>query len=353
MLDTVRLYAGQDFKVSDECQLMVKPANHIPATGETGKEFPLYRFRGQQINGQNAFLNDELVRVEINRNGLIVQTEVPKWFPEKTSNFQPVSNSEFSEFRNSLKKRLEGIGISFDFDNTKLSRVDLFVNGKMKRKPEIYFPILSRLYDAKHRMKVWDYDTEGVTFGNKQRGACFYDKRLQMEQKAKAGKDSGGFYLNVPENILRGEMRFHHAGSVQRYIGFSTLGDLGKNYGELKSVYRKQAEKMVFHINEARQTEIEFWETQERMFKMLQAENEKTGFNEWLSTEGAYNLFVQFGGFSNIEKFLKWQGKDRATVHRWMKKIKANVERKINSGSTDKDETLYQELSETFCKAVA
>jgi hypothetical protein len=155
MLDTVRLYAGQDFKVSDECRLTVKPANHVPATGETGKEFPLYRFRGQQIAGQSAFLNDELIRIDINRTGLIVQTEVPKWFPEMTSNYQPVNESQFSEFSDSIKKRLKAIGVSFDFDNAKLSRVDLFVNGKMKKKPEVYFPVLSRLYDAKHRMKVW------------------------------------------------------------------------------------------------------------------------------------------------------------------------------------------------------
>lgn len=346
MIDTVRLYAGQDFKVSDECQLTVKPANHIPATGETGKEFPLYRFRDQLINGQSAFLNDELVRVDINRNGLIVQTEVPKWFSEKTSNFQPVSNSEFSEFRNSLKKRLEGIGINFDFDNAKLSRVDLFKNGEMRKPLSSYFNILSRLDGGKARMKVFDYGAEGVTFGNTQRGACFYDKRLQLEQK--------GFPVaNIPNNILRGEIRFHRSGSVQKNLGgITTFRELQGNFDILNEIYKKQLMGLVFRLGEGKQQELKLIESQDAIMRKMINASKRGVIDRWVGATGAPALLNEFGSISKMRKFIS-QYFPKGTVSKAMKEINFLLRVKMESGEVATNDSLYSELVETFCKNVA
>ena len=341
MIDTLTLYTNE-FRIKEPYPaFQIKRSNLDASTGAFEPEFDILKTGSEAMLGRSAYLNSEdgLLRIDIDWRGLKLTTEVPKWYGEH--NFMPVSERQFPEFSESIKRRLEKENIDLDIDNSRVSRLDLFRNAKMPTEPARYFPVLNTFCSGQMKINAFGYGCQGITFQNKQRAACFYDKRLHLTRK---GYDVQG----IPENSLRGELRLKTSEAVRRHgSGLQTFGDLRQNFSLLDEVYIRQMKKVVFHDGVIEQKQLDLFGIADAVW------NECNGdFEAWLMTMSIENLLIIFESTQRIKEFLETKSPHRSTTMRRMKKIEEIRARRmkcIEAPFSYSD--LYGHLADAFLKA--
>ena len=337
MIDTLKLYIT-DFEITPESPIKVQPGT-INLDGETELEAVLFKTNKGMVKGAKAFLNDSKFRFDINSKGAFLSTEVSRWFGE--NNFRPISQVQFSEFSESIKKGLEDNGVKTNLENSRLLRLDLFRNGEMQYFPSVYFPVLRSCRGR--RVHKRDYG-DTVLFHNTRRESCFYDKFLQMDTKGLDVSD-------IPRNSLRGEIRLKTADTVQRWTGgMKEFSDIKRGFGYLKETYRGQLGDMVFRYGTETPEQLDCFVDDLRTLNFFREKTGKQAFNKWIEAEGILDILERYGDIESVRRLLL-QVFTKGAVSKQIKRIEDTVKslKWLGIGKV-RFIDLYNELVETFLK---
>ena len=137
-----------------------------------------------------------------------------------------------------LEDRLKQNGIRTNIYNSNLSRLDTFTNIPTDH---IFFSY-SNLFSLMEcsRMKAIDWGGESFLWKNGQQELMIYDKIKEMKVKNPKAK------IRTKINVMRLENRLLKKRKIESSLKFKTLGELYKNYDELKHFHKIEVEKKIF-----------------------------------------------------------------------------------------------------------
>ena len=133
------------------------------------------------------------------------------------------------------------------------------------------------------RMKSIDWSGESFLWKNGQQELMIYDKIKEMRVK----KPNLKFRSKI--NVMRLENRLLKKRKIESSIKFKTLGELYKNYDELKHFHKKEVEKKIFKYS---YDEIETLTENDLREKFINAKKlyGKRWFNGYCFNFGVYTI---------------------------------------------------------------
>jgi len=225
MIDTIRLYKsgreGVDFKLN---QGMFRKDLNISG------EVELLKNSFEMSNGSKV-----VVFAGEMKKGLVVEFSVPKLvYGHSLKNFSLLDRDELI---GKLYSGLNGI-VEVDFENMKVSRLDVSLNLTTSYDVGRYVNCLSSLYVRKRNYQTFFVENESFTIYNKSRRIIFYDKVLEHKKEGLIDKGA-----KISHNILRFEIQNKTTRAIKNFSGsvytlssllqekeFSTLLSLKKGW---------------------------------------------------------------------------------------------------------------------------
>ena len=185
----------------------------------------LYLNNGWPVMGVFSLWHDQdrNLRVRIARGGL-TRGRVMCWLefnPARLlrgSNARPVNDAELQIALNQAEQRLRAEGLEADFENCKISRIDITRDIHLPRAPDFYWPLLHRL-DTPYNNLGQNYPN-GMFRGGKSLLLCLYGKNKQMQEASGGTADES--QLPGP-NTMRIEWRLRNTQSVRYHLGSNAL----------------------------------------------------------------------------------------------------------------------------------
>ena len=244
MLDKIRLYT-RDFQVMKTNHLTLKRHN-LDSKGEpVSSAIAYYSHAGMPVEGTGAFNNTGGVNLDIYKGCLFVEFNPSKVL--NGHNYFIVSSEELNESIDRIGNHVKNIvGINFNIDKAKLSRIDLCKNIKTESPFNIYRDALDTMIDPRY-MPIIDSQTDKGYWKkkNKSRQYVFYDKLQELKNVQKINPESIG--INSA-NIMRAELRFMKASVVRNALETETVNQLRQieHFHHLEDRYKAIMSKDVF-----------------------------------------------------------------------------------------------------------
>jgi hypothetical protein len=303
-LDKVTIWAT-NFDVSPLSNLQIQPRPFTLSEGQPEYENPLFTMSdGNEVYGSKAYFNSDRLNVTIERkNG-------DQWLgvsfnPNKFSHYYEATTDKAQRRAqiSSVRNDLEEIGLSFDYEGSRLSRVDLMKQQQLPDPLSLHHPVLSSL-SAKRQTSRVHHDT--FRFGNKSHQSEVYDKSLEAK------------IPNLP-NLTRFEIRALNGRSVNRLFGLSTISDLMEaDTEELTSRYNEHLKSSIFH---AHTLPDETLASEIKLMEFYISQSQRGGVSNYLQNRGAIEVFKRFGSVDAIASALVEVGLSRQKAHQWKTKL--------------------------------
>jgi len=393
MVDTLRLNLI-DCEIKRSCPLSIQPGIIDYATGLIHNDNDLFIDNtGKIVRGSKAYLNDEKFNLTIQPTitselndfnhsklkikrfkrinetiqpdlydwnneddevkGIFLSTSLPRLLSE--TNLKTLSFDEQQTALKTLEIKLREYGIKTNINNAALSRVDTFTNIST----EFPFYSYSNLFDLMEcsRMKSVGYGNESFLWKNGNQELMIYDKVKEMRDKKPDIKIRSG------KNIMRFENRLLKKRKILSSIKFKTVGELYKNYDELKNFHLKEITKKIFRFSF---DEIQFLGKDQATKRAIVCKNKYK--YKW------FEEFVKLYGIEQIIKVMDVDGlleivdlldsykndvalrKTKSRVRKYYNESKfliGIVSDELNDGSSKNNMELYNELKTKFYKEVA
>lgn len=243
-VDSLHVLAGE-WDVAPDHQLMVRSADFSPVTGEEKGSYLLWREDGVAQFGRRAYYNDPQGRffVDVHPVGGQVRCGVhlslPRFASGGVDNVKLLSRTEAVDVLENLGRELSAVGVKTDLDTAQLSRVDVTRNVETDEPFTVYRPVLS-LVEGKRMRDKREY-VDGFLWGNSARQVVAYDKRAQLVAEKLRLTD-------VPDHLLRFEMRLRDHRTAVSTLGYANVGDLKREYDGVSDVYRRTMRDNVFRF---------------------------------------------------------------------------------------------------------
>lgn len=259
---------------------------------------------GERVYGSKAYSSLGGVILDINPRGLFMKIN-----PSKSLHPYLLSGSESIE--SATAQMLEAatkLGVRYDTNRMKLSRVDLCRQSELSESPAQYERAYNSL-SGKRLRPVKEPNT--FYFRNGHREVAFYGK--QRELKAKTGETYG-----CPDNLVRCEAKFKRHVSCTSALQVTFAHQLAKySNGDLQRLHSSYVGENVFRIRkEGTQSVISF----ERLTDLLDQkykEQSRGSLAAFQRVLGAEVILSEFMSLDNYRDFLLDQGKwHRTTVWR-------------------------------------
>ena len=212
-----------------------RPGCKVPATTTT-EVAPLRRgslgttTSGTLIQGQRAFLNHRLFRLDMVNHGdgpdAFLSFSAPKIF--HGDNFHSLSGEQIVAVFGRVQLLLEEEGVYADVEQARLSRLDIFDNVETDLPPELYFRLLEHLRFK--RMRSLSYATTQL-WSNRQWALVVYDKIAEMESR-------GCHVAGLPPRVLRFELRLLKKKKIKQVLGFDTVPELLSGFDRVRDCFR-------------------------------------------------------------------------------------------------------------------
>jgi hypothetical protein len=185
----------------------------------------LYLNNGEPVVGVVSLWQDtdRNLRVRIARAG-IIRGPVLCWLefnPARLlrgSNARVVDDAELQSALSKADQRLRIEGLDADFQNCKISRIDITRDIHLPRDTDYYWPLLHRL-DTPYNTLGRNYPN-GMWRGGKGLQLCLYGKNKEMRQASGGAADES--QLPGP-NTMRIEWRLRNTQSIRYHLGSNTL----------------------------------------------------------------------------------------------------------------------------------
>lgn len=393
MVDTLRINLV-DCEIKRSCPLSIQPGTIDYSTGKVYNDNDLFIDNaGKIVRGSKAYLNDDkfnltiqpTIASEMNEynhsklkikrfkrisekiqpdifdweseddevKGIYLSTSLPRLLSE--TNLKTLSFDEQKAALKILETKLRTYGIKTNINNAALSRVDTFTNIKT----EFPFYSYSNLFDLMEcsRMKAVGYGKESFLWKNGNQELMIYDKVLEMRTKKPDIKIQPG------KNIMRFENRLLKKRKILSSIKFETVGELYKNYEEMKYFHIKEVGKKIFRFTF---DEINFLGKDQATKRAIICKNKfkYKWFDEFVKLYGIEQVIkaVDVNGLLEIIDELDSYKNDAA-----LRKTKSRVRKyyneskfligivsdELNDGSSKNNMELYNELKTKFYKEVA
>jgi len=394
MIDTLRLNLI-DCEIKSSCPLFIQPGIMDHSTGELLNEYDLFvNSDGKIIRGNKAYLNDEKFNLTINPTvdnilnidtgkrefrkvsfsrqtnyqkefwgndfhiedevkGIFVQVSLPRLLSK--TNYKTLNFDEQKTALNLLEDHLKQYGIKTNIYNSNLSRLDTFTNISTDHIFHSYSNLFSLMECS--RMKSIDWSGESFLWKNGQQELMIYDKIKEMKSKRPALR------IRTNKNIMRLENRLLKKRKIESSIKFKTLGELYKNYDELKSFHKKEIEKKIFKYSF---DDIEILTENDLRIKFINAEKVygKRWFNGYCFNFGVYSItkIVDFDFMKNmIDEIDNGSAVQMRVKKHRIKKAMEQAKFNFSNGGLFSDELvnfksnvdLYNELKTKFYKIAA
>lgn len=281
------------------------------------------QYRGQQAEyrGQNCDFY-----LGVNQKGLSLQFN-PSKIIHKYNLLSDVN--VVGEISKSIYQELNDVGINFNLNDTRVSRLDFAKQPFMDRHLSMYIPVFNHLEGK--RMRGQEYDT-GYTFMNGRHESCFYSK----------GAETG---LSDLDRMLRGENRWKDSSLIGKSLGFNRYSDFLKsdayewnehyNRYLLDKIFRKPKQGQLFDFN----NEV----SKLKYFK----DKGQNALNNYLIVTSLDYLLENFGKLDILWSIMKEAGYSRQFINTEKKRmrelIKLTGKNKVVSIGT-----LINELIEKF-----
>jgi hypothetical protein len=236
-IDKIVLHT-QDFKVKEN-NFRVRPAVVNYQTGEVENEFDLFRYQDDVVYGSGAFINTPRLNIDVNFKGMSVRFNPSKIY--YGNNFHSINYQDNKEVLNQLDTEIKDCGVSLDFYNTDIARMDLQRTIPTEHNFNNYNPVFNFLHLK--RTHTTDYG-DGFSYRNKQREMIFYDKLKEMREH-KVDLNTLG---NLSKNVMRCEYRLRNKKSVRRGAEVRTLKQINDRdiFNHLSDVYKSRVTEELF-----------------------------------------------------------------------------------------------------------
>lgn len=311
-------------------------------TKQGGSELPVYfDLKNNTINANNYYHNGLLASYNVNKRGLMVSfNPSTKYHPY---NLISTGGEALNRIVNEVKKEMASIGINTNLDTAKIVRTDLARN-VITESPFPFYQSGFRLLKGKRQSNT-EYP-DGYLIKNKQHQTILYDKGLKLElDKA---------LIEIPKNLMRGEIRATKNKTVNRYFEINNISDLLETPPEqIDSFYKDYLNNTIFkRVQIGEQSVIDF-DSEIQLYQTLKARKPKGYFNEWIQLCSIDNLLSMFGSIRGIEQFLIECGESRMTVYRNIKRIETLIQIRGMLTNVRKQRTPTELLHEVQMKLTA
>ena len=256
MIDTLKIILD-DSLISSKNKLIIIPASIEAATGVlNNNRFLFIDTAKNKFYGSKAIYNDEKIQVTIiskydllketkDRNlefdsfdegntKIICQLSLPKFF--NGNNFKATDLYNLKKHLKQIETYLKTIGIYTNILNANLSRLDSFLNLKIKYSFKTYNQLLSNLKLS--RLKNFEYAGTTFLYRNTQHQICIYDKLSELKNQ--------NIELKIDGNYLRIENRLLKKKKILDSLGYFKLKDMPERLSEIKTNYRETISKKLF-----------------------------------------------------------------------------------------------------------
>ena len=268
---------------------------------------------GQQLDQDRWFNNTGSAIVEASRRGLSVH-----YNPSTLDHTFHLTN-DCTRSWELVKRELDELGIQWEEDNARMTRVDLTKQKVMEHPSYVYTNALGMVKGK--RMGTRTYGSNAVEIKNGQRGLVCYDKTLQLREQ-KDVKDA-------PENLLRMEARWTSSkaiGGLHTGLHLTNVGELVKaSTAHLEDCYNKFLTNNVFRSNDGQQLSLDLVREKD-VLTYYRNTHERGAFTAYVSAFGMPALVEKFGAdLSLLEALLTDVGYSRAQVYRNVDKVRRAV----------------------------
>jgi II/X family phage/plasmid replication protein len=247
-LDKIRLYTN-DFSVLAKANLQIKPHNVDMSTGRSiSNNIAYYTHHGIPIEGKGAFNNTDGVNLDIEHGYLAIEFNPLKRI--NGNNYFPIDSEKLNESIDQIAIHVKDtVGINFNINNAKVSRLDICRNIETERPFIDYLGALDTMIDPKY-MRVVDSETYSGYWKKKNRSRQYvlYDKLHELRIRQKVNPKTLGIRA---KNVLRGELRFMNSRTVRNALETMTINQLRESdhLHHLTDRYKAIITKDVFKYN--------------------------------------------------------------------------------------------------------
>lgn len=294
--------------------LTVQPASIVLSTGED-QNVPLFTDKyGQRISGQKAYLNTELHQTTIDRWGYVSVQFSPL---KAVHGYHVASTDEILQDRiKTVLKDLTDHGINANWHESTLHRIDVARNVFMSDPVSTYGNVYSWI-NAKRSKRQTQYP-DGFSTGNNSYGVIFYNKGLESKEYK-----ADGYVPYLKDNLLRGELQFKKAKSIQSVFGCKTLDHIRQSgIIHFQNEYRSVMQDRIFRQQTlSNQYSFSFTDHVDLLIS-LKEESERTAIATFLQVENISVLMQKYGSLQNLIKVFQQAGFTRATINRQIKHVK-------------------------------
>jgi len=337
---------SKDFDVKDTTHFGIAP-NH-KKQGETDyQQTPLFRCAGKKylqpdgeigemVWGSRAYHNapKEMGNLSINIDfrGCEITFNPSKLLGKFSGEL--ATPEEVHQTAGVIEKYLSEIGISTNLSSYKLTRVDIAKDREMDDLFFTYKPAIVLLKSPRQKTRR-EYD-DGISFGNKQRQDCFYDKGLEMNP------EDGG------SKLMRSEFRLLKSESVDSVLNishFMQLKDMSPQ--DISDVHIKHITKDLFKIKTPEQQSFSFM-GDVALLKTFREQGKRNAVMEWVMLMGISNLVETRGGIDGIKLILETAGFDRSYIYRCILKISSMIHQSSFLSDAPTISTKYEEIRTKF-----
>ncbi len=228
-----------------------------------------------------------------------------------STNYNPVDYDEFTEVVDDVIKRVQAQNIDIDEGNIELCSIELYRDIIADFCFEKYIPLFLffKMARTKHKKIKNSY-----YWINGEREFYIYDKKAQLCKYCLNES-------NVPDNLIRFEMRFKNKDSIKRHLGINNLNEVlnKERYNSLGLVFQEQLEKAVLRFGKpAPRKLISFSRELDALKGYIQNYG---GFKDYVVSHGLRNLIDHYGSLDNFKQVLLSIGINKGTVYKNVRKL--------------------------------
>lgn len=315
----------RDYVIADASKtgLQIKHGFTDLATGERNESFLFKDKAGTMVSGSSAFMNCETYGVNINSFGLqIVFNPSKAYHPYELCS----DNDKLQERTKQLFKDIASRGIRADFEQMRISRIDLARNAELEQPCIAYAPVFSWLNIP--RAKRAARYPDGHTSNNNRFGINLYNKGKELRE--------GGIDLISHDRMLRAELQYKGTQSVCKRTGIGNVASLFEaGTAPLHALYVETLSQDIFKAGASNQPQIVYGDIKQFIVELRKQYGDNRAMNIFYSTYGIQTLINDLGSIQHFEKILQDIGYHRNSIGKHKNRIMEylNIQKKISKGS--------------------
>jgi hypothetical protein len=305
-VDKVHIWTD-NFAVSPHSDLDIQPHNLNLSELSSGQEYraPLFTLTdGTEIQAHKAYKNTDSFNLTIQRQSGSSYLTI-SFNPNKLNHYyEPLTDRTLREAQIlAVRDSIYSLGIDFDFEGSKLPRVDLMKQRQFPDELINYHQVLQSISAKRQSGRAFN-DT--YIIGNQSHQTVIYDKSVEAKIPDKS-------------NLIRCEIKALKGRSVQNLFNLRSVSDLiqaDEDY--LTEVYNQHLRDRVFVTYSPSIQQIS---TELKTLEYFMEKDSRNGVNNYLKHKSILEVVSIFGSIEAFTKHLHEMGLSRQVAHRWKSKL--------------------------------